>query len=281
MAREVNVQAVETLVKELCIEANLVLRTDVLDELKEAYEKEKDESSAKKVLGVLVENAKIAKEERLPICQDTGAAAVFLEIGEEVHFTGNVKDAVNSGVEDAYNEANLRKSIVSDPIMRENTGTNTPAFVHIDIAKGDKINISVMPKGFGSENKSRTVMLNPTCGEDAIIDFCVETVKLAGPDGCPPYVLGIGIGGTMDACTLEAKKALLRPINKDNPSRHIAEMEKKIKEKANSLDIGVMGLGGNSTVIGVNINEIHTHIAGMPVAVNISCHALRSATGTI
>ena len=282
MVREVGVQAVETLVEELCIEANIVLRADVFHGLEEAYAQEKDDTPAKKILGILVENAKVAERERLPICQDTGVAAVFLEIGEDVHITGgNVKDAVNLGVGKAYVDANLRKSIVADPIMRKNTETNTPAFIHIDIVGGDKVKIYVMPKGFGSENKSRTVMLNPTCTPEDIIDFCVETVKLAGPDGCPPYVLGVGIGGTLDTCTLMAKKALLRPIDEESTQEHIAEMEKKIKEKVNSLDIGVMGLGGASTVMGVNVNEVPTHIAGLPVAVNVSCHALRSASGTI
>lgn len=282
MPREVSYEAVEKKVKELCIEANFLLRDDVLKALKKAYEDEPDDSPSKEVLGILVENAKIAKKENIPICQDTGVAAVFLEIGEDVHITGgNVTRAVNNGVEKAYSEANLRKSVVYDPILRENTGTNTPAFVHIEIVEGNKVDISVMPKGFGSENKSRITMLNPTATRDEIVDFCVETVRLAGPDGCPPYVLGVGIGGTIDTCALEAKKALLRPIGKGSTKGHIREIEKTIKEKCNSLGIGVMGLGGKTTVLGVNIREVPTHIAGLPVAVNVCCHALRSASGVI
>lgn len=282
MIREISLKAVEDKVKELCIEANFSLRTDVFDALDKACSLEEEATPSKEILSILLENAKVAKNENIPICQDTGAVTVFLEIGADVHITGgNVTRAVNIGVEKAYGEANLRKSIVSDPVLRDNTGTNTPAFVHTEIVEGDKLTIYVMPKGFGSENKSKTIMLNPTSTVEEIIAFCVNVVRVAGPDGCPPYVLGIGIGGTLDACTLQAKKALLRPIGEDSSQGHIADMEKKILEEVNALDIGVMGLGGKTTVLGVNINEIPTHIAGLPVAVNVCCHALRSASGVI
>ena len=266
---------------ELCIKANTVLRVDVLEGLKGAYEKEKGGTASKEMLGILLENAEIAKKESLPLCQDTGLAAVFVELGSDVVVDGNIIDAVNEGIEKAYREGNFRKSVVDDPIIRKNTGTNTPGVIHVDIVKGDKLKISVMPKGFGSENKSRMVMLNPTSTDEDVIAFCVETVKKAGPDACPPYVLGIGIGGTMDQCALMAKKALLRPLHSSNPKSHINEIETKIEERSNALKIGVMGLGGESTVLGVNIEEVPTHIAGLPVAVNVACHALRSASAEI
>lgn len=279
--REVNVNDVKDTVKELFIRANTVLRPDVVAALEKLYEEEKVQN-AKKMLGVLLENAKIAEKEKLPICQDTGLSVVFLNIGMDVLLTaGDINKAVNKGVEEAYRDGFLRKSIVNDPILRVNTGTNTPASIHIDIVEGDKLEIAVLPKGFGCENKGRVVMLNPTAGEDAIIDFCVETVRLAGPDACPPFVLGIGMGGAMETCVLLAKKALLRPVDSRNPEDHLARIENIIKEKATALDIGIMGLGGGATVMGVNVEVAPTHIAGLPVAVNISCHALRSASAVI
>lgn len=281
MRREVKAKDIERIVDELCIKANTVLRVDVLEGLKGAYEKEKDGTASKEMLGILLENAEIAEKESLPLCQDTGLAAVFVELGSDVVVDGNIIDAVNAGIEKAYKEGNFRKSVVDDPITRKNTGTNTPGVIHVDIVKGDKLKISVMPKGFGSENKSRMVMLNPTSTDEDVIAFCVETVKKAGPDACPPYVLGIGIGGTMDQCTLMAKKALLRPLHGSNPKSHINEIETKIEERSNALKIGVMGLGGMITVLGVNIEEVPTHIAGFPVAVNVACHALRSASAEI
>ncbi|MBF0494089.1 MAG: fumarate hydratase [Candidatus Omnitrophica bacterium] len=192
-----------------------------------------------------------------------------------------MKKAVNDGVKTAYAEGYFRKSVVADPIKRKNTGTNTPCVIHFDFIAGDKIKISVLPKGFGAENKGRISMMNPTAGGGEIIDFCVETIKRAGCDACPPYVVGVGIGGTIEECALLAKEALLRPINKRNTEKHIASIEKEIFKKANGLKIGVMGLGGNSTVLGVNIETGPTHIAGLPVAVNLSCHAMRSASGVV
>lgn len=268
-------------VKRLCIRANTVLRQDVLLAIKRLYEEE-TRPQAKEMLAVLIENAKIAENEKLAICQDTGIVSVFIDIGQEVVIQGmSVGDAVNRGVASAYQEAYLRKSVVKDPLLRSNTGTNTPAVIHTNVIMGREIVISVLPKGFGSENTSRLTMLNPTAGLDTIKDFCVETVRLAGPDACPPYILGIGIGGTVEACTLLAKKALLRSIGLPNRLPHVAELEDAIKKKANTLGIGIMGLGGISTVMGVNIEVGPTHIAGLPVSVIVSCHALRSATGRI
>jgi fumarate hydratase subunit alpha len=234
------------------------------------------------MLKVLVDNAKMAEDKKIPLCQDTGLVVVLLNIGRDVVLSGgDVKEAVNEGVKEAYKEGFFRNSVVEDPLMRKNTGTNTPAAIHIDIVDGKNVEILVMPKGFGSENKSRLVMMNPTARPEEIIDFCVETVKMAGPDACPPYVLGVGIGGTMDTCAYMAKKALFRPLSERNPKPHIEDLEKRIKEKANELGIGVMGLGGGSTVMGVNIEAGPTHIAGLPVAVNVGCHALRSARAEI
>ena len=279
--RQINVKEVARAVEELFLKASTVLRQDVADALKKLAEEEK-KPEARKMLEVLVENFRIAEEKSIPICQDTGAACVFLNIGTEVVFTGgDINEAVDEGVKDAYEKGFLRKSVVKDPLLRGNTGTNTPAFVHVELVPGDKVEVIVLPKGFGSENKSSLAMLNPTAGEDAVVDFCVDTVRKAGPDACPPYVLGIGIGGTAEVSSLLAKKALIRPINSRNPQEHIARLEEIIEKKVRDLGIGVMGLGGISTVMGVNIETAPTHIAGLPVAVNISCHALRSARMTI
>ncbi|MFH1305891.1 MAG: fumarate hydratase [Candidatus Omnitrophota bacterium] len=281
-ARRVKAKHIENIVRDLCIQANTVLRPDVLKALVEVHRKAQKASLEEKMLGVLLDNAALARDKGVPLCQDTGMLIVFVEIGEEVLVCdGSLKDAINKGVEAAYREGCFRKSVVGDPLTRKNTGTNTPAVIHADIVSGDKITVSVMPKGFGSENKSRLNMLLPTCGPDEITDFCVKAVKAAGPDACPPYILGIGLGGTMDSCALLAKKALLRPIDRPNPAPHIAELEERIKKEANALEVGVMGLGGAATVIGVNIDEAPTHIAGLPVVINISCHALRSACAVI
>jgi len=280
--REIKASEIERTVKTLCIKANTVLRRDVLAAMEEACRKEKEGSLAKRMMEVLLENARIAEKKSIPICQDTGMVTVFIEMGKDaVICDGSLPEAIDSGVRTAYEEGFFRKSVVGDPLVRNNTGTNTPAVIHLDIVDGDKLNVSVIPKGFGSENKSRLAMLSPTGVRDGVIDFCVETVKKAGPDACPPYVPGVGLGGTMESCALLAKKALLRQITESNPKAHIAELERAIKEKANALGIGVMGLGGPATVMGVNIEEFPTHIAGCPVAVNLSCYALRSASGTI
>lgn len=278
----IEAKEVEKVVAGLCVKANTFLRPDVLQSIKKAYQKEKNGSLSREMLGILIKNAEIAGKSGLAICQDTGMVAVFVEMGRNAAIkNGDLMKAVNKGVAKAYRDKYFRKSVVGDPVLRKNTGTNTPAVIHIGINEGSSIKISVMAKGFGSENKSRMVMLDPTAGVERIEDFCVETVKKAGPDACPPYILGIGIGGTQEECALLAKKALLRPITKPNRLKHIARLEREIMDKANALKIGVMGLRGASTVIGVNIETGPTHIAGLPVAVNVSCHALRSASAVI
>lgn len=280
--RVIEATDIEKTVEKLCVEANTVLRPDVLKALEEAHALEEKGSQSERMLGVLLENAKIAKDTGLPICQDTGMVSVFIDMGKEVVVEGgNIFQAVDEGVERSYEKNFFRKSVVDDPILRNNTGTNTPAITHVDLVPGDHIKISVLPKGFGCENKSRLVMLNPTCGQDEIVEFCVDTVRMSGPDACPPYVLGIGLGGTAEKCAYLAKKALLRPVGSENPKEHIAKIEREIKQKANALNVGVMGLGGKTTVMQVSIEEFPTHIAGLPVAVNISCNALRSATAEL
>lgn len=282
MKRKIKASAIEAAVRALLIKANTVLRPDVLSALEEAFNREKRGTASAEMLAVLMNNADIAREEHIPICQDTGLATVFIEIGKDADISGvDVPAAIDRGVAKAYIEGNLRRSVVKDPILRENTGDNTPAVVHIEFVEGNKLTIHALPKGFGSENKGRVAMLNPTAGTDAIVDFCVEAVKAAGPDACPPYVLGVGCGGTMENAALLAKKALLRPINEHNPKVHLARIENKILKKCNKLGIGVMGLGGRTTVLGVNVEAGPTHIAGLPVAVNISCHALRSASAVL
>jgi fumarate hydratase subunit alpha len=280
MIRKIMAREIERKVEELCYKANVIIRPDVAGVLRKVYTSEKRPSS-REMLKILIENAAIAKKEKLPLCQDTGLAAVFIEMGEDAHIVGRLSSAVNRGVERAYTKNNFRKSVVLDPITREYKNTNTPAALHVDIVRGKRIKITVMPKGFGSENKSRVAMLSPTSGEEGVVDFAVETVKLAGPDACPPYILGVGIGGTLDTCALLSKISLLRPIDKKNPKGRTRSLENKILGKVNSLGIGVMGLGGSYTALGVNVDVLPTHIAGMPVAVSLSCHSLRSASGTI
>lgn len=282
MTRRIGMIDIEETVKRLFIKANNVIRQDVLAALEKAARLEKKGSVSSEMLGILIQNAGIAKTHSMPLCQDTGIATVFVEIGRGVDLSGtDITGSINRGVAKAYKEGFLRKSIVEDPLLRGNTGDNTPAIIHYDIVDGDRMKIHALPKGFGSENKGRVLMLNPTAGDEEIIDLCVETVKAAGPDACPPYVVGVGVGGTMESCALLAKKALLRPIDEHNPRAHLAGIEKEIMKRANKLGIGVMGLGGKVSVLGVNLEALPTHIAGLPVAVNISCHALRSASAVI
>ena len=279
--REINVSKIRETVRDLFLKANFELRKDVLKKLKASLKKETN-GRAKKILQSIIENAKLAKAKRIAICQDTGAAFVHLGIGQEVGLAGgDLKKAVDDGVEEAYRKGCLRKSIVSDPIIRNNTKTNTPSFLVTDIVPGDNVRVSVSPKGFGSENKSMIKMFRPTASCDEIKEFVLDVVKKAGPDACPPFVLGIGIGGTFDAASHLAKMALLRPIDQKNSKRHLAGLERELLKEINSLDMGPMGLGGKTTVLGVNIMEAPTHIAGLPVAVNVSCHATRSAEKTI
>ncbi|MBD3296046.1 MAG: fumarate hydratase [Candidatus Omnitrophica bacterium] len=281
--REIDPVLVERTVSDLCADANFRLRPDVLDALRRAREREKDAASID-MLNVLIENARIAAEKTIPLCQDTGMVVVYADLGQNARVAGDgLMSAIDRGVEKAYREKNLRKSVVRDPLARDNTGTNTPSIVHVDLTGGDRLRIEVMPKGFGSENKSVVRMLEPTSTEHDIIDLCVDAVRRAGPDGCPPYILGVGIGGTMDSCAMMAKKALLKPISTSEGTfgNTGQDLEHRIERAVNDLGIGVMGLGGRSTVIGVNIRKAPTHIAGLPVAVNVSCHALRSASAEL
>lgn len=275
--REINVSKIRDAVKELCLEANFELRRDVLGAIKSGFKKETSKR-ARGIMKSIIENAKIAKKKRLAICQDTGVVVVHLVIGRNVALAGgSLEKAVNDGVREAYQKGCLRNSVVDDPFLRSNTKTNTPCVIYTDIIEGDEVRIDVSPKGFGSENKSRIKMFVPTASVTEIKEFIFEVVQNAGPGACPPFVLGIGIGGTFEKAALLAKKALLRPIDERNPKRHIARLERELMSEINSLGIGPMGLGGRTTVLGVNILEASTHIAGLPVAVNISCHATRSA----
>jgi len=279
--RGINVNKVRDTVEKLCKDANIYLRKDIEKALKKAFSKERNKRS-RSILGILLENAYIAKKEKRAICQDTGVVTVYLTVGQNVKFTGgDLEHAINKGVKRAYKKSFFRKSVIKSPIVRTNTTTNTPCIITVNIVKGNKVKITVVPKGFGSENKSKLVMLNPTAEEKEIIDFILDTVKNAGADGCPPYVLGIGIGGTFDKAAFLAKKALTFPVDKKNPKRYLGKLEKKILKKVNTLNIGPMGLGGKVTCLGVNILEYPTHIAGLPLAVNVSCHATRSASSII
>jgi len=276
--REIDVSRIRDAVSELCLKANFELRKDILRSLKAGLRKETNER-ARGIMRTIIENAKVARAKRLAICQDTGMTFVRIAIGQGAALVGgSLRQAVNDGVREAYVKGCLRKSVVADPILRENTKTNTPAVLAVDIVDGDKVTIDISPKGFGSENKSRIKMFKPTASLDEIRAFILDVVKEAGPDACPPLVLGIGIGGSFDTAAALAKKALFRPIDTRNPKRHIARLEKDLLREANALGIGPMGLGGKTTVLGVNILEYPTHIAGLPVAVNVSCHATRSAS---
>ena len=274
--REIGVSKIKEAVRELALKANLELRSDVLKALKGALRRE-NSARAKTILNSIVENAGLAKKRRLAICQDTGMVSVFLDIGRGVALTGGgLSAAVNEGVKEAYKKGCLRKSVVDDPILRKNTLTNTPCVIHTEIVEGDRVRIIVSPKGFGSANKSRIRMFRPTDSIEEIKNFILDVVKEAGPSACPPFILGIGIGGTFDNVAYLATKALLRPIDKHNPKKHIRVLEKELFNEINSLGMGPMGLGGRTTVLGVNILEYPTHIAGLPVAVSVSCHATRS-----
>ena len=275
--RKINVNKIQKAVTQLCIEASTKLRPDIHRALKQALRKEAHKVT-KRVFEVLLENAKIAREESRAICQDTGLVCVYVKIGQAVNLVGgNLKNAINRGVGEAYKKGFLRKSVVKSPLTRENTGTNTPAVIYTDIVDGRSVELTVMPKGFGGENKSRLRMLNPTDGEKEIVDFCEEVVKEAGPDACPPYILGIGIGGTFDKASILAKEALVLPIDKPSPKKHLRKLENAILNRVNKLKIGPMGYGARTTCLGVNALEYPTHIAGLPVAVNVGCHVTRSA----
>ena len=275
MIRTVNTDDIVKNIKEMCIEANHYLSKDMDKALKDATASEKSELG-KKILNQLQENLKIADEEMIPICQDTGMAVIFLEVGQDVHFEGMaIEDAVNEGVRQGYTEGYLRKSVVGDPIIRENTKDNTPAVIHYSIVPGNKVKITLAPKGFGSENMSRVFMLKPADGIEGVKNAILTAVKDAGPNACPPMVVGVGVGGTFEKCATLAKKALTRPVGEHSAIPYVRELEEEMLTKINQLGIGPGGLGGTTTALAVNINTYATHIAGLPVAVNICCHVNR------
>lgn len=279
--REINVSEVTKTVEELCINANYFLNKDIVDALQKNLVSERSDIGMH-VINKIIENADIAKNEKMAICQDTGMAVVFIDLGQEVHITGgNLSDAINEGVRRGYEKGYLRKSIVKDPIERVNTGDNTPAVIHYNIVEGDQLKITVAPKGFGSENMSALRMLKPSDGIEGVKEFVIETVNNAGPNPCPPVIVGVGIGGTMEKAALLSKKALLRPINIRNKIEYVKNLEISLLEQINNLGIGPLGLGGRVTALSVNIEVFPTHIAGLPVALNMSCHATRHAEAVL
>ena len=273
--REIHVEKLTEEIRDMCIQATHFLSEDMKKAIDRA-EQEEQNPLGKQILGQLQENLKIAGEEMIQICQDTGMAVIFLEIGQEVHFTGgSLEDAINEGVRRGYTEGYLRKSVVSDPLIRENTKDNTPAVIYYDLVPGDKVKITVAPKGFGSENMSKMYMLKPAQGVEGVREAIVEAVQEAGPNACPPVVVGVGIGGTFEKAALLAKKALTREVGEHSSVPHIRELEEEVLKRINGLGIGPAGLGGTVTALAVNINTYPTHIAGLPVAVNLCCHVNR------
>jgi fumarate hydratase subunit alpha len=275
--RRISAEVIKNKTAELAIKANTQLRPDVLMLLKKALGKEKSRLS-KKALSVIIDNARIAAEQKLAICQDTGLSVVFVEIGNNVYIKENINDIITQGIARGYKQGGLRASIQKDPIARKSKLAYAPIIIHIDIVKGDKLKITVLPKGFGSENKAQVKMLNPTSSLEDIEDFIVQAVKSAGASACPPYIIGVGIGGTQDYAGLLAKKALLKPLTAKNRQKQLANLEQRLLSKINKLNIGPFGFKGKPTALKVNVLTYPTHIAGLPVAVNISCHALRSAS---
>ncbi len=279
--RDINVSEVTAAVKQMCIDANYTLSQDMKNALDGALEKEESELG-KQILSKLQDNLNIAKEDQIPICQDTGMAVFFVKVGQDVHFVGgSLSDAINEGVRQGYTDGYLRKSVVGDPLIRKNTGDNTPAVIHYDIVPGDSVQITIAPKGFGSENMSRVFMLKPADGEDGVKDAIVQAVKDAGPNACPPMVVGVGVGGTFEKCAEMAKEALTRPVGQHSEIEYVRAMEEEVLGRINETGIGPAGLGGRITALAVNINTYATHIAGLPVAVNICCHVNRHVTRTL
>lgn len=279
--REIQASVITDTIERLCIETNQVLPDDIKKSI-QACRASEDGEIACGILDNIIENYQIAENEQVPICQDTGMACVFLEIGQDVHIVGgDLTEAVNEGVRRGYTNGYLRKSVVKDPVRRGNTGDNTPAMLYTEIVPGENIKITVGPKGFGSENMSAIRMFKPSAGIEGIKDFILETVETAGPNPCPPMVVGVGIGGTFDKAALLAKKALMRPVDSENEDPYYADLEKEMLEKINQLGIGPQGFGGKTTAIGLNIETMPTHIAGMPCAINISCHVTRHKTEVI
>ncbi len=279
--REIPVDSITDAIEEMCIKVCHELSDDMKTCLYKACDEETSDIG-KKILGQLKENLDIAAKDMIPICQDTGMAVIFLKVGQDVHLTGgDIKQAVNEGVRRGYTKGYLRKSVVSDPIERINSGDNTPAVIHFEIVPGDKLHITIAPKGFGSENMSRVFMLKPADGIEGVKDAILSAVKEAGPNACPPMVVGVGIGGTFEKCALLAKEALTRPVGKHSETEYVRQLEEEMLDKVNKLDIGPAGLGGRTTAFAVNINTYATHIAGLPVAVNICCHVNRHITKEI
>lgn len=279
--RTIHTDDITAVVKKLCIEANIFLGEDVKSAIDKALQTETSKTAGV-ILEKLKENMKIAETEAIPVCQDTGMAVVFVQLGQDVHITGGLlEDAINSGVAQGYMEGFLRKSVVADPILRKNTGDNTPAVIHYEIVAGDKLTITVAPKGFGSENMGALTMLKPADGLDGVKQFVIDTVKKAGANPCPPIVVGVGVGGTMEKCALLAKKALLADLDKKNENPFYAELEDELLKDINDLGIGVQGFGGSTTALGVKVCVYPTHIAGLPCAVNINCHVTRHKSAVL
>ena len=278
--RELSAAQITEAVSRLCIDANCHLTEDVKSCIRNCRDCE-NWDAAKEILDRIIENYEIADQNDQPVCQDTGVACVFLKVGQDVHIDGNLYDAINEGVRQGYGEGYLRKSVVRDPLDRVNTGDNTPAMIYYDIVPGDKVEVTVAPKGFGSENMSRIAMLRPSDGIDGVRNFVIKAVEEAGPNPCPPIVVGVGIGGTFDKAAYLAKAALLRPLDKHNDNPFYSELEQELLQKINSLGIGPQGFGGRTTALAVNIETYPTHIAGLPVAVNINCHVTRHKTEVI
>lgn len=278
--KNIDAKVIEDTVARLCIEANLRLPPDVINAI-ESAEKAEPWDGAKRILSLLGDNVRIASEKTLPVCQDTGMACVFVELGQDVHIDGDFEEAVNNGVRRGYGEGYLRKSVVCDPLRRVNTGDNTPALLTVKLTRGDKMRITVMPKGFGSENMSALKMLKPADGVEGVKNFVLETVEKAGANPCPPIIVGVGIGGSFDKAACLAKHALLRPVDEPNPDEYYAALERELLDKINALGIGPQGFGGKTTALAVFIEAMPTHVAGLPVAVNISCHATRRASASL
>lgn len=278
--KNIDAKVIEDTVARLCIEANLRLPPDVINAIERA-EKAEPWDGAKRILSLLGDNVRIASEKTLPVCQDTGMACVFVELGQDVHIDGDFEEAVNNGVRRGYGEGYLRKSVVCDPLRRVNTGDNTPALLTVKLTRGDKMRITVMPKGFGSENMSALKMLKPADGVEGVKKFVLETVEKAGANPCPPIIVGVGIGGSFDKAAYLAKHALLRPVDEPNPDEYYAALESELLDKINALGIGPQGFGGKTTALAVLIEAMPTHVAGLPVAVNISCHATRRASASL
>lgn len=278
--KNIDAKLIEDTVARLCIEANLCLPDDVVSAIERA-QREETFAGAKRILSLLGDNVSVAAEKTLPVCQDTGMACVFLELGQDVHIDGDLEEAVNNGVRRGYGEGYLRKSVVCDPLRRVNTGDNTPALLSVKLTQGEQLRITVMPKGFGSENMSALKMLKPADGVEGVKSFVLETVEKAGANPCPPIIVGVGIGGSFDKAAYLAKHALLRPMDEPNPDEYYAALERELLEKINALGIGPQGFGGRTTALAVAIESMPTHVAGLPVAVNISCHVTRRKSASL